>query len=207
MTKYDIWTLFRKLRLYYNKQRVRNNKDITIVCNMCLGGVLYHDYGMRFCSPFINMMIPTSHFIELLAEIDLIADMDIIDVTPEGHRYPIGLLNSKWELHFMHYQTYYDAVTKWKKRCLRMDFSNIYFIMVETHSSSYSDIVAFDKLPFENKIVLSSKLYPEIKCASIIKGYDGVNKNGEILWPSNRWGACFYDQVDWLSFLNLNSSL
>ena len=41
--------------------------------------------------------------------------------------------------------------------------------------------------------------YIEVK----VEGYDGVGKNGEILWPSNRWGGCKYDSIDWLSFLNL----
>ena len=42
----------------------------TIICNMCLGGVLYHDFGQRFDSPFINLMIPGTDFVNLLANFD-----------------------------------------------------------------------------------------------------------------------------------------
>ena len=203
MIKIDFFEVFRCFRLRYYRSRIKNNKDLTIICNNCLGGVLYHNFGMRFCSPFVNLMIPTSHYIELLVKINKIADYEIIDITPAGNKYPIGLLNYKWELHFMHYKTYDEAYRKWKERCQRIDFESLYVVLVETHSARYSDLYAFDKLCIKNKIMLTSKPYPEFKCAFPIKGFDGVNLNGEILWPSNRWGACKYDQVDWLGFLNL----
>ena len=84
-----------------------------------------------------------------------------------------------------------------------MDVDNMYIILVETHSSMYEDLMQFDKLPFRNKIILAHKEYHNIKCSVKIEGYDGVGKNGEILWPSNRWGKCKYDSIDWLKFLEL----
>ena len=198
-----IWNLFRSLRLKYYRSQIKIKTDKTIVCNNCLGGVLYHNFGMRFCSPFVNLMIPTPHFVELLSCIDKINEFDITDITPKKSRYPIGLLNSRWELHFMHYKNYDEAVIKWKERVQRMDLNNLYVVLVETHSSSYENLIDFDKLPIQNKIILTHKDYPDIKCATPIKGYDGVNLNGEILWPSNRYGACKYDNVDWLTFLDL----
>ena len=199
----NVWNFFRSLRLRYYRSKIKSHEERTIVCNNCLGGMLYHDFGIRFCSPFINLMIPTPHFVEILSCIDRIHEFDMTNITPNNSCYPIGLLNSKWELHFMHYKTYDEAYAKWEERVQRMDFTKLYVILVETHSASYKDLVDFDKLPFKNKIILTHKVYPDIKNSVLIKQYDGINLNGELFWPANRFGASKYDQFDWLNFLNL----
>ena len=200
-----LWDIFRKIRLWFYKKQIKcNSIDLqrTIICNNCLGGLLYHDYNMKFDSPFINLMIPTPQYVDLLRNIEKIETFELIDITPNGHRYPLGLLDSKYELHFMHYNSFKEAKDKWENRVKRIDFKKMYVILVETHSSQYQDLVNFDNLPLKNKIIVAHKLYPDIKSAISIKDYDGKNLNGEILWPMNRLGKTKYDQVDWLSFLN-----
>lgn len=198
-----IWNLMRKCRLWLCTFGMTKRPNISIICNNCLGGMLYHDFGIRFNSPFINLMIPTPQYIELLNELDSIKKFDVVDITPNGNRYPIGLLHNKYELHFMHYDSFVEAKDKWKQRVERIDVENLYVILVETHSSCYQDLVNFENLSFKNKIIVTHKAYPEIKCSVPIKDYDGINSNGEILWPMNRWGKTKYDQIDWVSFLNL----
>ena len=63
----------------------------------------------------------------------------------------------------MHYKSYEEACKKWSERVDRMDVDNMYIILVETHSSTYEDLMQFDKLPFRNKIILAHKEYPNIK--------------------------------------------
>ena len=197
-----IGDLLRSLRLWLHRLRIKKT-NVSIICNNCLGGVLYHDYKMKFCSPFINLMIPTSHFIDLIQNIDSIKQMELIDITSHDNRYPVGLLNSKYELHFMHYDSFQEAKKKWIERVERINYENLYVILVETHSCTYKDLEIFDNLPFKNKIIVTHKPYPSIKSAVPIKDYDGINLNRKILWPMNRWGKRKYDQIDWLSFLNL----
>ena len=201
--KNKIRAFLRKLKLSYYKHKIQKRGDRTIICHNCLGGVILHNFNMRFCSPFVNLMIPTSHYIEILNCINDIKTWDLCEITSIESTYPIGLLNGKWEIHFMHYSSFSIAAEKWRERLERMEMHNMYFILVETHSCTYNDLINFDALPYKNKIIVAHKPYPEIKCVNPIKGYDGINLKGEILWPSNRWGGCFYDQVNWLSFLNL----
>lgn len=198
-----IWKLCRKLRIYLYRHKIKHKAEVSIICNNCLGGVLYHDLGMRFNSPFINIMIPTPQFIDLLTNIASIDFFDLKEVTPHKHCYPIGLLYSRYELHFMHEPNFDIAKSKWIERAKRINFNNLFLILVETHSSSYQDLIDFNGLPFTNKIIITHKEYPEIGSAVSIKEYDGKNLNGEILWPMNRWGKTKYDQVDWLTFLKL----
>jgi len=43
--------------------------------------------------------------------------------------YPIGLLGDI-EIHFLHYGNEQEAQEKWQRRCERIDFEHLYFIMV-----------------------------------------------------------------------------
>ena len=202
--KTTVWQLFRNIRIGCRRMRVNSTKSRSILCNNCLGGVVAHDFGLRFCSPFVNLWIPTNHYIEILENIAFLDQYTFRDITPDSSTYPIGLLNDKWEVHFMHYQSYEEAVWKWNERVLRMDVNNAYVLCVKTHSATDEDLKNFDKLSFKNKLLITGKPYPEIKCAVVLKNYNESNANGEILWPSNRWGMCTYDQIDWIKFLDLN---
>lgn len=198
----SIHKFIREIRLSLKRQYSIKNKK-TIICNNCLGGILSHDYRLQFASPFVNLWIPTKEYIELLNKIDDIKEFNLIDISYSEYKYPIGLLNEKWTLHFQHYKTFIEAEHKWTERIKRMNFSDLYVILVETYSCTYEDLLSFDKLPFKNKIALVHRPYPEIKSAFYIKGYNGKGENGEILWPSHFWGTCLYDQVNWTRFLNL----
>jgi uncharacterized protein (DUF1919 family) len=103
----------------------------------------------------------------------------------------------------MHYKSFDEAVAKWTERVKRMNMEKLYVICVETHSATYKDLVDFDKLPLQNKIVITHKPYPEIESSVTIKKYDGQNYNGEILRSSNMWGMRLYDQINWKKFLEL----
>lgn len=198
-----VWKLFRGIRLRYKRMFIKSNSSRTIICNNCLGGVVASDFGLRFCSPFVNLWIPTNHYVEMLNNITSLRSYSIQNITMKNGTYPVGLLNDKWELHFMHYKSFEEAVSKWKERVERMDLQNLYVICVETHSATYEDMVNFDQLPLKNKIIITHKDYPEIESAVTINNYDGLNVNGEILKPSNRWGKRLYDQVNWIKFLDL----
>lgn len=62
-----IQNLIRNMRLASVRKRLKPNQQRTIFCNMCLGGILYHDYGLKFNSPFINLMIPAHEYVDLLS--------------------------------------------------------------------------------------------------------------------------------------------
>lgn len=146
-------------------------------------------------------MIPASEYVQMLNDLDCV-NGDFIQISSDNP-YPLALLANKYHIHFMHYSSYEDAISVWNKRVVRMDNANLYVILVETSSCTYEDLLNFDKLPYKNKNALVHKAYPELKCAKVIKNYDGKNLNGEILSYSSFGGARLYDQVDWRTFLNL----
>ena len=200
---HKIWNFCRQARLKIIRFSIKEKSpQRTILCNMCLGGVVSHNLNLQFLSPFINLMIPANEYVDLLYNIKNIKEFQLIE-EKERSRYPIGLLNNKYHIHFLHYNSFSEASYKWYQRTNRM-LEPYFIILVETASCKYQDLERFDKLPYKNKIAITHKIYPEIKCHQYIRNYDGKNYNGEILHKSNRLlGSCIYDQIDWVKFLLL----
>ena len=194
--------LLRSIRVGIKRQHAKKNVNRVIFCNMCLGGVLSHDFKLRFCSPTVNLMITGHEFVEMMKNPRQIEGC-ITEVTDSGKNYPVGLLNNQYHLHFIHYKNFDEAAAVWKRRTKRVDYSQIYVILVETASCSYSDLEAFDKLPYQHKIALVHEEYPEIRCSKVIPGYDGRNLHGEILGYIGKSGRRLYDHVNRLDFLEL----
>lgn len=58
-----IWNLNRRKQNNYYKNNIKN-KDFTIFSSNCTGGVLYHDLGLEFLSPTINLYMNCEDFIK-----------------------------------------------------------------------------------------------------------------------------------------------
>lgn len=53
--------------LFQRSQRRRlKNKDFSLLCGNCMGGYIYHQLGLKFTSPTINMMITNPDFMKLV---------------------------------------------------------------------------------------------------------------------------------------------
>lgn len=46
------------------------NKDVTILANNCNAGFIYHDLGLQFLSPTINLFFYKDHFFTFLEHLD-----------------------------------------------------------------------------------------------------------------------------------------
>lgn len=199
----NVWRLFRALRLSKIRRKVKQgNVQRTIICNNCLGGLLYNDFGMMFNSPFINLYIPANHYVEMLHYIKDIKEWSLRDITPLYNSYPVGLLNNAWEIHFLHYKSFAEAESKWMYRTARMNLNAIYVILVETASCSYGLLQNFDRLDDMKKVAVTSQKYDDISCSYMLRDYDGKNLNGELFYKLS-FGRYPYDYYNWSSFLDL----
>ena len=134
----------------YMKLRKSN---ISIIANNCWGGLAYHQLGMEFLSPFVNMFVKDEDYLKLLNDLRgyLDAELHFHKFAYENvlqREYPVCLLNDI-ELHFNHYVIMQEVEEKWNKRVKRINWDNI-FVMMFTEEESVA--VRFDKLPYENKI-------------------------------------------------------
>lgn len=194
-----VWNLFYKTRVTIKRMRL-TNRDFSVLCNNCVGAMVLHDLGQKFNSPTVNLFIPADDYLSFLENLKDNLSAPMTDITGDNP-YPIGLLNGNIHLYFVHYSSFNEAQKAWLRRSKRMNFDNMFVILVERDGCTYNDLLKFDMLPFEHKLALVHKNYPGMTCTKVIHGYEKVSEIGYIT-NSTKWGQHIYDQIDWVSFLN-----
>lgn len=134
--------------LRQREQFAAAEQRISIISQNCIGGVLYHDLGLEFSSPTINLFFRGPDFVRFV--LDLEKYFNLAPIITWGESYPIGHLNDV-EIHFMHYDTCSEAKAAWNRRKTRVDWEHI--LVLCTDMEDFTDEV------FENWKKIS---YPKI---------------------------------------------
>lgn len=178
------------------------NKTPCIIASNCNGGIIYHDLGLKFLSPTINLFFYPQDYLKFIMNLDHYVKAQLCPpIVVENNRYPIGILDDI-ELHFMHYKTFEEAAKHWQKRIKRVDFANLFFIMTDRDGCTYEQIKTFDELPYKNKVIFTHKEYPEFNSAFYIKGFENEEEVG-ILSNFRKYSWKRYlDDFNYVDFLN-----
>lgn len=112
----------------FRKKRYEKEK-ISIIASNCVGGVLYHDYGMPFLSPTINLFFEDDGFLKFAANFKEYMELDLTEDTSCKEAYPVGVLGDI-KIHFLHYRSFQEAKDKWTERSGRIDYDRIIFVFV-----------------------------------------------------------------------------
>lgn len=54
------------------------NRNFTIFSQNCIGGIMYHDLGMQFNSPTVNLLFTPRDFIKFMKNIQWYLEQEII---------------------------------------------------------------------------------------------------------------------------------
>lgn len=82
--------------------------------------------------------------------------------------YPVAMLDDL-TIHFVHYASNEGARDAWIRRLKRLNMDNLFVILVERVGWSYEELLQFDAVRFENKVVFTHKPYADIKSAYYIR--------------------------------------
>lgn len=170
-----------KLNYVLYRVKLRNYK-FTIIASNCIGGIIYQDLHIQASSPTIDLYFNAPDFILFLKNMPYYLRCPLTftnrskysDIDPI---YPIGFLDDV-EIHFMHYKSAKDALSKWEQRMKRIVFDHLFIIMTDRDFCTYDLIKAFDNLPYDNKIIFTSKNYPEFKSAIFCKHFENEDSVG-----------------------------
>lgn len=171
------------------RKQLKNN-TVSIISNNCIGGILYHDLGLRFNSPTINTLIYGDEFIEFInnlkSYISCVLTYDISSTT-----YPIGILapidKQAIHIHFLHSTNFEKAKFDWEKRKNRIDYDNIFVIYEHFNNFDNSIIEKFDKINY-NKIVFTHKKF-KLKSAKYIPACKKEKSFGRITKFKNQFSG------------------
>lgn len=85
--------LIRRTIIIPQMRRRLKNRNFTLLSNNCNGGFVYHDLGIRFNSPTINLFFYSNHFFDFLEHLDDYLKSELIACTTPQHKtdleYPI----------------------------------------------------------------------------------------------------------------------
>ena len=107
----------RRETLIRRSKRRLNTHDFSVISQNCIGGVFYHDMGLQFTSPTINLFFTCPDFVKFVLSMDHYLGMDLRMTW--GEEYPIGYLDDI-AVFFQHYETCSEAKEKWETRKSRI---------------------------------------------------------------------------------------
>jgi len=117
-------------------KRALRAKDVTIISQNCIGGVFYHDMGMQFLSPTINLFMKEPDFVRFVLNMRHYMEQEL--VMRWGEEYPVGTLGDI-EIHFMHYDSCTLAKNGWDRRKQRINWDKI--LILATDRNGFHDEV------------------------------------------------------------------
>lgn len=140
------------LRMYRRRKKYRNNA-FSIISMNCIGGGISHDFGWQFLSPTINLFMYPQDFLMFCENLDecLNLPVHLKEYGFSGKKYPIGEMETSKgpiELHFLHYESFEEAQSKWIQRSKRVNKDKIILLFSDQNGCTQKDVDQFDKLPY-----------------------------------------------------------
>ena len=126
---------------------------ISILSNCCWAGLTYHYFQLEFLSPTINLFITDGDYIRFLENLEALLKAEpgfkcMEYSQDEDRHYPVFDLNGV-SLHMNHCNDRELGLIEWKKRCSRVNHSNLLVTMI---TESVEAAERFDALPFRKKV-------------------------------------------------------
>lgn len=187
-------------------------RNISLITSNCIGGIMYHDMGLQFCSPTINLFFHPDDFItfcECISNFKGEGRYSCTQVYEDGISYPIGEFtcvvnneNKVFRCHFMHYKTYEEALNKWKQRAERIELDKIFIIMTDTECTE-EHLNKFQALTWKNKIfVTSNKQWKDKENVAYIGAYRNDKINRLLTSYQGVLGKRYIDNFNYVKWIN-----
>ena len=119
--------------------------SVSLITSNCIGGTLYHDHGMEFLSPTINMYFEAADFIRFCSRIPHYLSYPGFISLP-GSTYPKIRIDDV-TIHGLHYDSDFEFWQCWCRRKKRVVLSNIVVILCDRDGMTDSLFSDFLSLP------------------------------------------------------------
>ena len=126
---------------------------VSILSNLCWGGLIYNRFRLQFLSPTINLFITDGDYLRMLENLDgtLAAEPALVGTAyneDEQLRYPVFSLNGV-RLHMNHCHDPAQGLSDWKRRCARLNRENLLVTMCTRQRDAAE---RFQALPYARKV-------------------------------------------------------
>lgn len=168
------------------RAKMRNeltNKTPTFLCPNCIGGLLFHDLGLQFRSPTVNLMMYQTDFLKFVLHMDDYLGHELQFFKHPEYKFPCAHLGDI-TIHFTHYQSEEEAVHEWYDRSKRIDTNNMFVFLEERDGLTKEAIVQLGAIHARGVVVFTAYAYPDIPYALQIPKYECDGEVGNILRKS-----------------------
>lgn len=197
-------TIANKWIRWWKRTRLRKklcNHEFTILASNCNGGMICHELGQEFRSPFINLWTRTPEFIRFLEKPKEYLDRELVFIEDAEVDHPVAMLGDM-KLYFQHYKSEEEVLRLWHRRKERINWDNL-FVMLTDQYCTEADLHRFDALPYKNKVVFTHLPMPQIASAVYIPGFENQSSVGVCSDFVDGWrGKRYYDCFDFVGWLN-----
>lgn len=114
------------VRIRAREKEKLKNKNFTLISVNCAAGRMYHNLGLRFDSPTINLAFSRQDFCKFCANLRYYLDQELIFIGTDK-RFPVALLGDIY-IDFVHYTSKEEAEEKWNER--KKEFTGIIFTLL-----------------------------------------------------------------------------
>ncbi len=197
---YDINPISKKRRNTMRKSL--KNKDITLFCPNCIGGLLFHDLGLKFCSPTVNLMMLQTDFVKFMLDRERYLNTEFEFFNHKNLDCPCAKLDDI-TVHFTHYKTPDEAKSKWDDRAKRINPDNTFILMIERDGITKEDIASLANLNVRGIVVFTAHDYADIPYAFYVPDCVCDNQVDSMLKRSFLSGQRDYDKYfDFVKWFN-----
>lgn len=206
---YSIFQSCLKQKKNKHDRKRLTNSTVSIITNHCMGGFMYHDLGLQFSSPTINLKILPDDFIEFVENLDYYLQQEIIECKDIESTCPVGMIPFKngggnIHIYFVHYKTFDNGVQKWKSRTKRVNWNNIVVFLTSRDGCKESTLKRFENLPYKQRICYTNEPHPEYPHCKYARLDNGKPLVGYISDMVNIFGKRAYEcnDFDYVEFIN-----
>lgn len=197
------FAVFRRNRM---RKRLQNH-DMTLLIPNCGGGHLFHDLGLRFMSPTINLMMYQNEFLLFVLHLDDYIHNDLVFYKHDEFSFPCAELKADGlpdvHIHFTHYESEQEAREKWDSRKKRINRDNMFVFCSERDGITKEDIASLSQLKVRGLAVFTCNDYPDIPYQVYIPKYHADGEVGNILQKhylnDSKEYEKYFDFVKWFN--------
>lgn len=189
-----------------NKMRESlTNTTSTFLVPNCIGGILFHDLGLKFQSPTVNLMMYQTDFAKFVLNMDDYLSKQLSFFKHPEYSFPCAHLGDI-TLHFTHYHTEEEAEQKWIERSARINRDNMFVFLEERDGLTKETMLQLGDIHARGLVIFTANDYPDIPYALQIKKYLSDGEVGDILSKSylddSREYEKYFDFVKWFNEAN-----
>ena len=192
----------REWRAYLWKKRLRLKRPgFSILSTNCIGGVMYHDLGLEFLTPTVNLTIPIRDLIKLAGNPRWYMALPLAERENPGGC-PTALLGDV-RVNFHHYASFEEASAKWEERKRKINWDRLILMATDRDGCDYETLRRFDRLSYPHKLVFTHRPYPELDSACYIRGFEERGEVGVLTnFKPGPLKRRYLDAFDYVGFLN-----